>query len=162
MERIEHAAFVAQMPRTSVEQVRHRDVVEDHQALLNESWNSYCTRRGYAPFRAEEEHVKWVTETWSQYEDRVIVRASYLTRYFGLQREKLAMEESAKLSTQAASKALISQLLEKEKRFKERFMKPMHTLYVDFDERQAEKMRAYWNKNMARSLLRRHAPFHLR
>ena len=141
MERIEHASFVGQMPRSSVEQVRYRDAVEDHQALLNEPWSSYCVRRGYAPFRADEEHVKWVTETWSQYEDRVIVRDSYLTKYFGLQKEKNAKDDAERQTMQTASKNLIAKLLDNERRHKERLMKSMHTLYVDFDERQAEKMR---------------------
>lgn len=140
MERCQPQDFVLQLPRRNVEEVVYRDAVEDKQVLLNESWAQYCQRKGYAAERHGEEHEKWVTETWAEYEQRVIFRHSALSKYFD---ERKRDEEAAIAKaneTALHSKSMINHLLAAEAAYRSTKMAPIHTLYVDFDERQQRKM----------------------
>lgn len=140
MDRARNFEFVAQFPRRTVEEVELRDAVYDKQVLLNESWQTYCIRVGYSADRQPEEHVKWVTETWAEYEQRVIVRGQMLDAYFSKQQDLQNSIDKKTQERQQVSKNCVAHLVGLSNAAAAKRHQPIHTLYVDFEERQEKKM----------------------
>nr|ACI15938.1 hypothetical protein [Bodo saltans] len=142
MERTHPSEYVYQLPRRNRGEVEHRDEVEDKQSLLNETWSTYASRQGYPSDRVYEEHSKWATETWAEFEERIVVRASNLDGYFKHQRALAAREVADREQSAVHSSNLVQSLMERENAIRNAKIASIHTLFVDFEERQKEKMRA--------------------
>eukprot|EP01079_Euglenida_sp_SAG-EU17-18_P000360 gene360-2412_t len=95
LDRARPKAFIAKLPKGTRVQLDFREKVEDHQLLLHETWQDYCDRTHKDMVR-HEHHQKWVTETWEQWERRVILRDESITNYFSKQDAK-DVTEAARL-----------------------------------------------------------------
>lgn len=133
MERATDFEFVRQLPRRTVPEVDYRDTVFDRQVLLNESWGSYCVRSAKAPSALSEEHTKWVTETWEDYEHRVQRRSAFLAK-FAEEQEDIARDAAqAAEQRNEASIRLINQLQQRNHdRILTSATPQCHTLLLDF------------------------------
>lgn len=142
MDRTQPFEYVFQLPRRNRPEIDTRDVVEDKQSLLNETWYSYALRQGYPSDRVHEEHVKWATETWAEFEARVIVRAQNLDDYFAAAHAQELARQREVDERAAQSSKLVESLMRRENAIRDAKIASIHTLFVDFEARQLEKMRA--------------------
>jgi hypothetical protein len=142
MDRTHPSEYVYQLPRRNRGEVEHRDEVDDKQSLLNETWLTYAARQGYPSDRVYEEHTKWATETWAEFEERIVQRSASLNAYFKQQHAQAARDVADREQSAVQSSNLVYSLMERENAIRNAKIASIHTLFVDFEERQKEKMRA--------------------
>lgn len=141
MERTQPQEYLYQLPRRNRKEVEFRDAVEDKQTLLNEPWSSYAMRQGYPSDRVGEEHTKWATETWAEFEDRIILRADHLDAFFRQQKTREDADARCREANALQSSKLVDSLMDREYAIRNAKIASIHTLFVDFEARQMEKMR---------------------
>ena len=120
-------------------EVEYSDQVYDRQVLLNETWGSYSARRGYPADLQQQEHVKWVTETWEEYEQRVPRRTAALEDYFDGEREKKRQADENAAKRQQTCDDTIARMMKREHNYRDSKLGVIHTLYVDFEEELRKK-----------------------
>ena len=128
-------SVVKQLPRNTVGEMVYSERVYDRQVLLNESWATYCRRKGYSAERCKEEHSKWCTESWDEFEARVVDRAVRMLAYSKsaskLYQSHLKQEEAEYLK----SEGIIERLMEIERERMKRDSVPVqHNLYTNFNQ----------------------------
>eukprot|EP00796_Vickermania_ingenoplastis_P003902 gene3902-2771_t len=70
MDKARYFEYVYRLPEANRDQLGYKEDVYDKQILLNEEWSAFAVRRGRGAAAAAEEHVKWITETWEECEQR--------------------------------------------------------------------------------------------
>eukprot|EP00759_Apiculatamorpha_spiralis_P001039 PhF_6_TR10398/c0_g1_i2/m.16285 len=134
MDRARDFRFVQQLPRTTLVEVKYQEDVFDKQVLLNESWPHYCKRRHYPDDRLSEEHLKWVTETWEEYELRTKRRDAAIDDYFKKEKNRLAVERELEEAAAQKTNALLQTIADAEAQRKSKYLPSLHSLLVDFEE----------------------------
>eukprot|EP00754_Rhynchopus_humris_P035675 Rhum_TRINITY_DN17225_c0_g1::Rhum_TRINITY_DN17225_c0_g1_i1::g.165540::m.165540 len=132
-------SYVRQLPRNTLQEVTRQENVYDRQVVLNELWPRYCQRIGRTDRISEEVHRdKWVTETWEEWEERKRLQPQSIASFFD-KLDQQSVEDEANAAQRAAQTEKVLAGIEREEGERQRGLLPvLHTLLLDFDERQAQ------------------------
>lgn len=139
MDRARDMHFVNQMPRRTIDDVVAQEAACDRQTELTESWSAFCTRTGRSLAVAAEEHSKFSTESWSEYEARAVERAAHMAQFDADQSAVRTSMEHAQAQRKAKAAQLVGALTERDRAYRKSRLPPIHTLCLDFDDLRAER-----------------------
>ena len=140
MERALTFSYVRQLPRSSLQEVQAQETAYDRQVLLNEVWEKYCERIGRADLTGQKPHRdKWVTETWDEWSVRKLTQPADLQKFLeGLDTAQEAHRAKSCERTHITEK-ILSGIRKDEAARRAELLPVLHTLQLDFEERQAEE-----------------------
>lgn len=141
MDKARYFEFVYRLPESNRVQLKYKEDVYDKQILLNEEWSSFALRCGRSPAVASEEHVKWTTETWDEFEERKVHQKVFLEENEKASEVNRRMCDKRKELEMERSRLVVDHLMQFQARVDKAHTPSTHNLYVDFRAVQQNRFR---------------------
>lgn len=141
MDKARSFEYVRRLPESNRDQLSFKEKVSDKQILLNEEWASFAWRCGRDSAIAMEEHTKWITETWEEWEVRKKLQKMRLEDNENACTAQQRLSEKEKRRKEENSTLIIQRLMDFQSQIDNSRTKCRHCLFVDFHVYQDEKFR---------------------
>lgn len=141
MDKARYFEYVYRLAESNRNQLSFKEDVFDKQILLNEEWSEFALRRGRGEAVAAEEHVKWITETWEECEERKHSQRLFLDESDRASEVQRRLSDDQKKKRKEKSNSVIGHLMRYQNEVDKSRTPCRHNLYVDFQALQQDRFR---------------------
>lgn len=139
MDKARYFEFVYRLPERNREELSFKEAVYDKQIELNEDWGEFAARKGRGEAVASEEHVKWITETWEEFEERKRSQKKFLKKNNIASDEQQRISEARRQQKEIKSNGILEHVMKYQRDISSLRTPCRHNLFVDFQSLQQDR-----------------------